>query len=63
MTAPFDGTNLGQSASESVVVDNSLPVGLGIRLEPSEPRHLAQNLICEMTTPATDADQDPISYA
>ncbi|MGC6506827.1 MAG: hypothetical protein ACON4U_00350 [Myxococcota bacterium] len=59
---PFDGTVLGQPVSESVVIDNSLPDGLSLRLEPIAPRHLAQDLICEITTPATDADGDAIGY-
>ena len=59
---PSDGVNQGVSVSESVLVENSLPEGLSIRLEPTAPSHLAQDLVCEISSPATDADGDAVTY-
>lgn len=60
---PFDGTDAGPATrSAGLTVQNSAPTRPGAALlTPTEPQPF-DDLVCEVTTPSTDLDGDPITY-
>lgn len=60
---PDDGTDTGASASStSVTILNSPPTAPTIGITPSSPEAGVDELRCEITSAATDADGDSVSY-
>ncbi|MDP2306927.1 MAG: fibrinogen-like YCDxxxxGGGW domain-containing protein [Pseudomonadota bacterium] len=61
---PLDGTDVGAPrAAGPVIVQNSAPVGLVVRIDPVAPEAGVDSLVCLVDTPAEDADGDPVTYA
>ena len=60
---PSDGTVSGTAvAATSVTVRNSPPTAPVIAVAPAEPIVGVDDLVCEVLTPATDADGDTLTY-
>ena len=59
---PNDGERDGTAlASSSVTVRNTLPTAPGVSIDPADP-DVGDTLICDVTSPSTDADGDPLTY-
>ncbi len=58
---PDDATDLGVAGVDSIVVSNTPPTAATVSISPVAPNP-ADNLVCGVDVPATDADSDPISY-
>ncbi len=60
---PNDGERDGTAlASSSVTVRNTLPTAPVVAINPAEP-DVGDRLICDVTSPSTDADGDPLTYS
>ena len=60
---PNDGERDGTAlASSSVTVRNTLPTAPVVAINPAEP-DVGDTLICDVTSPSTDADGDPLTYS
>jgi hypothetical protein len=61
---PYDGTALGSTATAaSVTVLNSPPTAPAVTVSPAEPIGGVDDLLCEVTSPSSDADGDTVTYA
>ncbi len=59
---PSDPTSTGTAtASSTVTIGNARPTAPTISVSPSSPM-VGEDLVCEVTTAATDADGDPLTY-
>ncbi len=61
MATPSDGAAQGSPAAAALVVANSPPGAVLVRLEPATPRQ-GQAIRCEVTAKAEDPDGDPVRY-
>lgn len=59
---PSDGTDTGTPVTAYVTVRNSAPTAPVVTVTPANPEEDVDDLLCEITTAATDADGDPITY-
>ncbi len=57
-----DPTAIGAPATASVTVLNTPPTAPGIVITPDEPVAGLDDLVCSVDTPATDADDDALTY-
>ena len=60
---PSDGTDTGTAVSDSVTVLNSAPTAPVVTISPSDPTEGVDDLLCEVSVAATDADGDPLTYS
>lgn len=56
-----DGTDTDSLASASVTVGNTAPTAAAVAIDPASPTD-ADDLLCDVTTAATDVDGDSLSY-
>lgn len=59
---PNDGEDDGEPLSAEVFILNSPPGAPGLTIEPSAPRAGVDDLHCQISTPALDVDDDPLTY-
>ncbi len=63
VATPDDGTDTGAAlTSASITVANTAPAGLAVAISPASPVDPDAPLVCAVTTAATDADGDALSY-
>jgi hypothetical protein len=58
---PFDGDLQGRAAEAEVTIRNSPPAGAELEIVPADPVP-SSALFCDVTTPAVDPDDDPVTY-
>jgi len=58
---PYDGLDYGKPGTVSVTIDNFVPTEPSVTIIPGYPPD-RENLVCEITVPSFDADDDPITY-
>ncbi len=59
---PSDGVHDGTPISASVTIRNDPPSAPGLAFDPAAPIEALRDLRCDVATPSTDADDDPMTY-
>jgi len=63
VVTPNDGTQDGQTATDSVTVINTPPTAPVIQVLPQTPAAGVDDLVCSVVTPSIDADNDGVTYS
>lgn len=59
---PFDGIDTGTPVEDTITISNSLPTAPVVDVTPEVPL-TADDLVCSITTPGSDADDDAVTYS